>query len=116
MKPVIDHFNRYVSNVNKFIDFYQDVLKYRLIDKGTKRNGKNYAILQGDGHELFISEKDNFKKVVDNFRHIGYYVENIDEMLEELKDKGYVENNKEVIVKRFSRQIYIKDPDGFEIL
>lgn len=112
----IDHLNRYVSNVDKFIDFYREVLDYELIDKGIKSNGKNYAILKGDRHELFISEKDNFKiETEENFRHIGYYIDNVDELLESLKLKGYVEKEQEIIVKPFSRQFYIKDPDGFEI-
>lgn len=113
---VIDHLNRYVSSVEKFIDFYRNVLEYEIIDKGIKANGKKYAILKGDGHELFISEKEDFTvEKEQNFRHIGYFVENIDELLEILKSKGYVEKEKEIIVKPFSRQFYIKDPDGFEI-
>jgi catechol 2,3-dioxygenase-like lactoylglutathione lyase family enzyme len=112
----IDHLNRYVSNVEKFIGFYQNVLGYDLLDKGVKANGKNYAILKGDGHELFISEKEGFTEEQEsNFRHIGYNVENVDKLLETLKLKGYVEKDKEIIIKPFSRQFYIKDPDGFEI-
>jgi catechol 2,3-dioxygenase-like lactoylglutathione lyase family enzyme len=112
----IDHLNRYVSNVDNFIVFYRDVLEYELIDKGIKSNGQNYAILKGDGHELFISEKEGFK--IDreqDFRHIGYFIENVDELLEALKFKGYIKKEQEIIVKPFSRQIYIRDPDGFEI-
>ena len=113
---IIDHLNRYVSNVDKFIVFYRDVLDYKVIDKGIKLNGKSYAILKGDGHELFISERDNFTAEKEqNFRHIGYCIENIDELLEILKMKGYIEKDQQIIVKPFSRQIYIKDPDGFEI-
>lgn len=71
---IIDHLNRYVSNVDKFITFYRDVLNYELIDKGIKANGKNYAILKGEGHELFISEKNDFSiESEQNLRHIGYY-------------------------------------------
>lgn len=112
----IDHLNRYVSNVDKFIVFYRDILDYKCIDKGTKTNGKRYAILKGKEHELFISERDNFTiEKNQNFRHVGYYIENVDELLETLKLKGYVEQNQEIIVKQFSKQFYIKDPDGFEI-
>lgn len=112
----IDHINRYVSNVNEFIVFYRDALEYELIDNGIKANGKSYAILKGCGHELFISERDNFTIEEDrNFRHIGYYIENVDELLETLKQKGYVKEKQEITVKPFSRQFYIKDPDGFEI-
>ena len=111
----IDHINRYVSNVDKFIDFYQAVLGYKLIGLGIKQNGNKYAILQGLGHELFISEKDNFEAVNENLRHIGYSVDNADKLLEKLKLKGYATIEQQVIIKKYSRQIYIKDPDGMEI-
>ncbi|MBU5256103.1 hypothetical protein [Tissierella praeacuta] len=42
---VVDHLNRYVSNIDKFIDFYIDVLDYGLTYKGIKENGKNYGVL-----------------------------------------------------------------------
>jgi len=112
----IDHINRYVSNVDKFITFYRDVLNYELIDKSVKQNGKNYAILKGEGHELFISERDNFIiEEKQNFRHMGYNIEDVDKLLEVLKLIGYVKKEEQIIVKPFSRQFYIKDPDGFEI-
>lgn len=115
MKPNIDHLNRYVSDVDKFIVFYQDILGYELIDRGKKGNGKNYAILKGFNHELFISEKDGFELADENFRHIGYSAEDADVTLNELKRKGCVDRAMQVIVKQYSRQFYIKDPDGFEI-
>ncbi len=91
---IIDHLNRYVSDVDKFILFYEDALDYKLIDSGIKLNGKKYAILKGDKHELFVSEREDFKvEEEQNFRHIGYLVENLDELLDTLKIKGYV--NKE---------------------
>jgi len=111
----IDHINRYVSNVDKFIDFYQIVLGYKLIGLGIKQNGNKYAILQGLDHELFISEKDRFEAVNENLRHIGYSVDNVEKLLEKLKTEGYAAMEQQVIVKQYSRQIYIKDPDGMEI-
>lgn len=115
MNLSIDHINRYVSNVDKFIDFYQIVLGYKLIGLGIKQNGNKYAILQGPGHELFISEKDDFVAVNENLRHIGFTVDNADEILEELKLKCLVALEQQVIVKQYSRQIYLKDPDGMEL-
>lgn len=115
MKPHIDHLNRYVSDVDKFIEFYREVLGYELIGKGKKENGMNYAILKGFDHEMFISERASFEQKDDNFRHIGYAVEKADEILEELKMKGFIDMDMQVIVKQYSRQLYIRDPDGFEI-
>jgi len=115
VKLNIDHLNRYVSKIEKFIEFYHNVLGYELIDRGKKENGMNYAILKGFNHELFISEKESFEANSENFRHIGYSVDNVDELLNEFKKKGYVEENLQIIIKQFSRQFYIKDPDGFEI-
>lgn len=116
LQPIIDHINRYVANVGDSIKFYQEVINYKLIDQGTKANGKQYAILRGDNHELFISEKEAYKEnEEDNFRHLGYQVENIDTLLSDLINKGYLDKDEKPIIKRYSRQIYIKDPDGFEI-
>lgn len=111
----VDHINRYVSDVDKFIEFYTSALNYKLIAKGIKQNGSKYAILQGLGHEAFISERADFTAVNENLRHIGYSVDNADRILEELKNKGYAAAEQQVIVKAYSRQIYIKDPDGMEI-
>ncbi|KUO76371.1 MAG: hypothetical protein APF77_06635 [Clostridia bacterium BRH_c25] len=115
MKPYIDHLNRYVSDVDKFIEFYREVLGYELIGKGKKESGMNYAILKGFNHEIFISERTGFKQKDENFRHIGYSVEKADEILEELKLKGLIDMDMQVVVKKYSRQLYIRDPDGFEI-
>ena len=115
MKPKIDHLNRYVSNVEKFIEFYHNILGYELIDRGKKENGMNYAILKGYEHELFISEREGFEVKSENFRHIGYSVDNVDEHLSDLKSKGYVDDSLQIIIKQFTRQFYIKDPDGFEV-
>jgi catechol 2,3-dioxygenase-like lactoylglutathione lyase family enzyme len=112
----IDHLNRYVSSVDLFITFCCDILGYHVLRRGIKANGKPFAILRGAGHELFISEKDSFQAETDcNFRHIGYAVDSADEVLAACKAKGIVEPEREVVVKLWSRQVYIRDPDGFEI-
>ncbi len=112
----IDHINRFVSNVEAMISFYTDALGFTLLDEGVKSNGQNYAILQCDDLELFISEKAGFTFDTDvNFRHMGFSVDNVRELLDDLKARGYVPKDGQLIVKAFSRQFYIKDPDGFEI-
>ncbi len=112
----IDHINRYVSNVDTFITFYSDALGFVLLDKGVKTDGKSYAILQCGGVELFISEKDGFEfDSGPNLRHIGFGVDSADALLASLKKKGYVPEALKLIVKAFSRQFYLKDPDGFDI-
>lgn len=112
----IDHINRYVSDVDVFIDFYQAALGYELIDKGKKANGKKYAILKNSGHELFMSEKEGPDRESEGrFRHIGYSVDNVEFLLRTMKSKKLAPADTEIIVKAFSKQFYIKDPDGFDI-
>lgn len=112
----IDHINRYVSSVEAMVSFYTDALEFILLDQGVKANGQNYAILRNGGIELFLSEKDGFAFDTDaNFRHMGFSVDNADELLYALKAKGYIPKEEKIIVKAFSRQFYMKDPDGFEI-
>ncbi len=112
----IDHINRYVSNVDAFISFYIDALGFVLLDRGVKKDGNNYAILQSDRLELFISEKDGYEfDNGRNFRHIGFAVDSADSLLSSLKAKGYIPKEAQLIIKAFSRQFYMKDPDGFEL-
>lgn len=115
MEACIDHLNRYVSKVESFIIFYSETLGYVLLDKGFKANGRAYAILKGYGHEMFISEKDDFEAEDSNFRHIGYSVSDVDALLETFRKKGIVGIECQVITKQYSKQFYLKDPDGFEI-
>lgn len=112
----IDHINRHVSSVEAMISFYTDALGFTLLDKGIKKDGQDYAILKSDGLELFISEKDGFEfDSGNNFRHMGFRVDNAGELLSSMKAKGYVPRETQLIVKAFSRQFYMKDPDGFEL-
>jgi catechol 2,3-dioxygenase-like lactoylglutathione lyase family enzyme len=115
MEPVIDHINRYVSNVEGHISFYTRALGYELMDRGVKGDGSEYAILKGHGHEMFVSEKPDCHVEERALRHLGYAVEGIDELLEELKRNGLADRELNVIEKPYSRQLYIKDPDGNEI-
>jgi catechol 2,3-dioxygenase-like lactoylglutathione lyase family enzyme len=112
----IDHMNRYVSNVDAFIAFYMDALGFILCDQGVNRNSQNYAILRSDGFELCISEKNGFEfDSGSNFKHIGFRVESAGALLASLKAKRYVPKDTKLIVKAYSRQFSMKDPDGFEL-
>ncbi len=110
-----DHINRYVSDVEALISFYTDALGFTVLDKGVKRDGQNYAILQSGGLEMFISEKDGFAFDESNFRHFGFRVDSAEPLLSALKAKGYAPLETPLIVKAYSKQFYIKDPDGFEL-
>ncbi len=111
-----DHINRYVSDIDALVAFYTDALDFVLLDKGVKRDGQNYAILKTDGLEMFLSEKEDFEfEDGVNFRHIGFQVDNAQALLSSLKAKGYAPLETRLIVKAFSRQFYLKDPDGFEL-
>lgn len=113
---IVDHINRYVSDVDASVSFYTDALGFVLLDKGIKQNGKNYAILKSDGLEMFISEKDGFEfEDSINFRHIGFRVDNAGILLSSLKAKGYAPLETQLIIKAFSKQFYLKDPDGSDL-
>jgi lactoylglutathione lyase len=115
MRPIIDHINMYVSKVSVSVAFYTGVIGYELIGEGTKADGSKYAILRGGGHELFISEGLDAGATRGAVRHIGFEVEDVGALLARLKEDGIVEADREVIVKRYSRQLYLQDPDGNEI-
>lgn len=113
--PSIDHVNRHVTDVDEHIAFYREALGYEVMDSGIKRDGSKYAILGGLGHELFVSEAPCGGAMEAGIRHIGYTVADADTLLERLKEKGIAGGETEIIVKEYSRQFYLRDPDGNEI-
>ncbi len=50
-----------------------------------------------------------------NFRHLGYAIDDVQKISDNLKLAGYLDSNTDIITKAFLKQFYIKDPDGFEI-
>ena len=118
MEATIDHINRYVSDVERHITFYRELLGYRVLGRGRKRDGSRFVILGGGGHEMFLSEKKGLRPPDEEgafFRHLGYSVGNADDFLARAKSAGFAGEDQEVTVKPFSRQVYLRDPDGFEI-
>lgn len=112
----LDHINRYVSSVDAITSFYTDALGFKLLDRGLKKDGQRYAILQGGGLEMFVSEKDDFEfDSASNLRHIGFSIEDAGQLLRDLKAGGYVPKTTSLIDKAWSRQFFMKDPDGFEL-
>jgi uncharacterized membrane protein (UPF0127 family)/catechol 2,3-dioxygenase-like lactoylglutathione lyase family enzyme len=113
--PAIDHVNRYVTDVDGQIAFCTEALGYKVIGRGIKGDGSAYAILKGHEHELFISERPQGEAVDKTVRHIGYAVADADALLQRLKETGVAGEETKIIVKEFSRQFYLNDPDGNEV-
>ena len=112
----IDHINRYVRSVDKTVTFYTQALGFLLIDDGIKADGKPYAVLRSVDHLLFVSESDKYiESQCPNFRHVGYCVANVEEILRDLKGKVYAPQEATCVIKPYSKQVYITDPDGVEI-
>jgi uncharacterized membrane protein (UPF0127 family)/catechol 2,3-dioxygenase-like lactoylglutathione lyase family enzyme len=114
-RPAIDHINRYVVDVGKHIAFYTEALGYEVIGRGVKADGSAYAILKGHEHELFISERPQCEAAERAARHIGYTVKDAGALLQQLQESGMVGEETKIIVKEYSRQFYLEDPDGNEI-
>jgi catechol 2,3-dioxygenase-like lactoylglutathione lyase family enzyme len=115
MYASIDHVNRYVSDVEKHVSFYTEALGFALLDRGIKPDGGMYAILKGYEHELYISEKPPGEPAETRVRHIGYAVEDAAAFLDRLKNAGIIGDEVEILVKEYSLQFYLRDPDGNEI-
>jgi catechol 2,3-dioxygenase-like lactoylglutathione lyase family enzyme len=111
----IDHINRYVSDVDEHVSFYEEVLAYELIGRGTKADGSAYAVLKGDRHELFVSERQGLDAGEQSLRHIGYSVDDVDGLLAKLKQAGRAGDGARIEVKECSRQLFLRDPDGNEV-
>ena len=63
----VDHLNRYVSNIDKFIDFYIDVLDYGLTYKMAKI--MEFYIKEPDGFEIDLIQWKDKSKFYDNLKN-----------------------------------------------
>lgn len=103
----------FVSNMKQSIDFYKNVLKMPL-----KSESEHWTeFLHGETMLTLHSATEDHKvidKSVKDSVVLGFFIDNIDAMAAELKDKG-VKFHGEPKDEEFGRHATILDPDGYMI-
>lgn len=122
MKINVDHILLVVKNLENTINFYRH-LGFTHVETVNRPNDivgiikkDNYMIelMQlSDGHETYREPRKNSDI---GFRHIGFRVEDMEEVYESLKDKIHFDGPPVISAGRGDRRLlFFKDPDGVEL-
>jgi predicted enzyme related to lactoylglutathione lyase len=110
MKTRLMHVRANVKDLTKAIDWYKNVLGFKVSAMWPPEN-PNYAHFEHENGAIFaIMEDENYP----SYGRFNFYVDNVDALWEELKDKA------EVVEELFdtaygSRKFTIRDLDGNEL-
>jgi catechol 2,3-dioxygenase-like lactoylglutathione lyase family enzyme len=119
----IDHFALNVHDMDRAIQFYQDVLGFKVVTKDTTRSGlKHYELDAGNVFIALFEQPDlNLKagqKIMsdDGYLHFafGAHKDQMTATLEALKENG-IELDGEPRNYESGTSIYFNDPDGHQL-
>jgi len=108
------HVSLYVSDINKSVQFYST-----FFGKEPVKMKPNYAKYILESPSLIISFVENKDRVQENFGHLGFQVETIEELnskLSEAKQKNIVAKEETGTNCCYAKQdkFWVNDPDGVQ--
>jgi catechol 2,3-dioxygenase-like lactoylglutathione lyase family enzyme len=116
----MNHIALLVKDLDKSVDFYQQILLLNEMYDGTEQPHIRWFSLQ-NGAELHLIEDKNVKLTQQKGVHFALAVNDLDAFVQHLKDKNvYFENWTGEASTTNSRpdairQVYLQDPDGYWI-
>jgi lactoylglutathione lyase len=108
-----------VSDMEQTIRFYTGVLGLEVVERKTSPRGSHLAFLKTPNSDELI-ELTSFPpsgpvKVQEDLVHLAFEVENLDQTMRELDEKGVPITDGPTQSSSGSRFIFIDAPDGYEI-
>ncbi len=113
------HTRMRVSDMERTIAFYQDVLGLEVLERKVSPRGSHLAFLAVPNSEELI-ELCSFPTsgpvtVQEDLVHLAFEVDNLDATIEELEAKGVPITDGPTRTSSGSRFIFIDAPDGYEV-
>jgi lactoylglutathione lyase len=113
------HTRMRVSDIDRTIRFYTDVLGLEVLERKTSPRGSHLAFLRVPNSEELI-ELCSFPasgpvKVQEDLVHLAFQVDSLDDTIRGLADKGLTITDGPTTTSSGSRFIFIDAPDGYEI-
>ncbi len=108
-----------VSDMDQTIAFYRDVLGLEVLERKTSPRGSHLAFLRVPNSDELI-ELCSFPpsgpvKVQEDLVHLAFQIENLDETITALNEKGVKITDGPTATSSGSRFIFIDAPDGYEV-
>lgn len=114
----LEHVNMTVTNLDRSVEFYADLLGYKVRWRGTTDSGTPAAHVGDDRQYIAMFQSPADGKAPNDYKspglnHFGLVVDGLDALLEWLKGRG-IEYN---LVDHYGpgRRAYFFDPDGIEV-
>lgn len=109
-----------VKNLEESIKFYKEILELKEVRRINPMKGTKIAFLEdNNAGTIELIENEKISKVYDVFNEsmvsIGFKVKNINEKIDELKNKEINIIRGPIEVPDGSKLAFIKDPNGIEI-
>ena len=113
------HTRMRVSDMDRTIAFYTDVLGLEVLERKTSPRGSHLAFLKVPNSDELI-ELCSFPpsgpvKVQEDLIHLAFEVESLDETIAALNGKGIKITDGPMTSSSGSRFIFIDAPDGYEV-
>lgn len=113
------HTRMRVSDIDQTIAFYTDILGLEVLERKTSPRGSHLAFLRVPNSDELI-ELCSFPpsgpvKVQEDLVHLAFQVENLDDTIATLKQKGVTITDGPTKTSSGSRFIFIDAPDGYEV-
>jgi len=113
------HTRMRVSDMDQTIAFYTAVLGLEVLERKTSPRGSHLAFLRVPNSDELI-ELCSFPpsgpvKVQEDLVHLAFQVENLDDTIASLKQKGITITDGPTKTSSGSRFIFIDAPDGYEV-
>lgn len=113
------HTRMRVSNMDRTIAFYRDVLGLQVIERKTSPRGSHLAFLSVPNSQELI-ELCSFPAsgpvtVQEDLVHLAFEVENLDETIRALQAKNIAITDGPTTTSSGSRFLFIDAPDGYEV-
>ena len=113
------HTRMRVSDMDQTIAFYTDILGLEVLERKTSPRGSHLAFLRVPNSDELI-ELCSFPpsgpvKVQEDLVHLAFQVQNLDDTIASLKQKGVTITDGPTKTSSGSQFIFIDAPDGYEV-
>jgi catechol 2,3-dioxygenase-like lactoylglutathione lyase family enzyme len=116
----IDHVAIVVSDMDRSIKFYNEVLGLTILKDGRNEGGQKKSFLGTKDHTLIALTEDkrlncDKSQIVESVAHVAFKVVDVEKASKALKDKGVTFIEEKVEKDGKIKAYHFHDPDGLEL-
>jgi lactoylglutathione lyase len=117
-KMKINLITLHTSEMLKSINFYQDLLKMKIVQELKPNENMRLVFLKGEGDVLVELIEDKTITILDSVSSnvsMGLFIDSMDEIMELLKDRKIPIKRGPITVPSGNKLLFIEDPNEIEV-